>query len=101
MCVVSDAERNAERNHERAVGQITFLHDRRHPRRLGIDFLSVVRVCHGFVTRDGTRTRGFGVERFATIRDFVAVHRPIVVTTVAQGGTVDPYAIGAGSGHAL
>ena len=62
MCVVSDAERNAER----AVGQITFLHDRRHPRRLGIDFLSVVRVCHGFVTRDGTRTRGFGVEPFAT-----------------------------------
>ena len=63
--------------------------------------MSVVRVCHGLWTRNQTRTRGFGVEPFATIRDFVAVHRPIVVTTVAQGGTVDPYAIGAGSGHAL
>ena len=31
----------------------------------------------------------------------VAVRRPIVVTTVAQDGTMDPYAIGAGSGHAL
>ena len=60
------------------------MHDRLRPRRLGIDFLSVVRACHGFWTRDLTRTRGFGVERFATIREIVAVHRPIVVTTVAQ-----------------
>ena len=90
-----------ERNAQPGVGRIAFLHKHLHPRRLGIDFLSVVRVCHGLWTRHHTRTRGFGVERFATIRDFVAVHRPIVVTTVAQGGTVDPYAIGAGSGHAL
>ena len=95
MCVVS------HNHHERSIGRSAFLHKHLLPRRLGIDFLSVVRVCHESRTRDVTRTRGFGVERFATIRDFVAVHRPIVVTTVAQGGTVDPYAIGAGSGHAL
>ena len=77
------------------------MHKHLHPRRLGTDFLSVVWVCHELRTRGCTRTRGLGVERFATIRDFVAVHRPIVVTTVAQGGTMDPYAIGAGSGHAL
>ena len=101
MCVVSHRESHRESHHQRGIGRITFLHDRLHLQRLGIDFLSVVRACHGFVTRHATRTRGFGVERFATIREIVAVRRPIVVTTVAQGGTVDPYAIGAGSGHAL
>ena len=95
MCVVSH---NHAENHS---GRITFLHDRLCPRRLGIGFLSVVRVCHESRTSRGTIPSGFGVERFATIREIVAVHRPIVVTTVAQGGTMDPYAIGAGSGHAL
>ena len=92
-----------ERNAQSSIGRIAFLHKHLHPRRLGIDFLSVVRVCHESRTSRGTIPSGFGTERFATIREIVAVHRPIVtvVTTVAQGGTVDPYAIGAGSGHTL
>ena len=53
-----------ERNHERSIGRIAFLHKHLHPRRLGIDFLSVVWVCHESRTRDVTRTRGFGIEPF-------------------------------------
>ena len=64
-----------ETHHENHSGRITFLHDHLHPRRLGIDFLSVGEVSHGFVTRDGTRTSGFGIERYATIL-VVAVATP-------------------------
>ena len=71
MCVV----RHRETHHERSIGRITFLHDRLHLRRLGIDFMSVVRACHEFVTRHATRASDFGIERYATIL-VVAVATP-------------------------
>ena len=71
MCVVNHHETNHENHSER----ITFLHDYLHPRRRGIDFLSVREVSHGFVTRAATRTSDLRIERYATIL-VVAVATP-------------------------
>ena len=75
MCVVSNRERNRERNREPDIGRITFLHERPHHRRFRIGFLSVLWVCRKLKTGDITRTRGLGVEPFATILEIVAVRR--------------------------